>query len=76
MSKKSDPCQKFACELQVCLQKNHYQESKCQEAIKRLVKCCNIWKEESYKVCSGIEYEGHPLKKPSQDDVKSSEQIS
>lgn len=61
MSKKADPCQKFACELQVCLSKNYYQESKCQEAITRLVKCCNIWKEESYKVCSGISYEGNNL---------------
>ena len=58
MSSKADPCQKFACELQVCLQKNKYQEAKCKEAIKRLVKCCSIWKEESFKVCQGIEYEG------------------
>jgi len=38
-------------------------EEKCSEAIKRLVSCCNIWKEESFKVCRGIEYEGHSLKK-------------
>ena len=72
MIQKSDPCQKFACELQVCLQKHQYQESKCQDAIKRLVKCCSIWKEESFKVCSGIEYEDHPLlKSPKNDSVKS-----
>jgi len=56
---KVDPCQKRACELQECLQKNNYQEEKCADAIKRLVNCCNIWKEESFKVCRGIEYEGH-----------------
>ena len=50
MSSKADPCQKYACELQVCLQKNNYQEDKCQETIKRLVKCCFTWKEESFKV--------------------------
>jgi len=65
MSQKADPCQKFACELQVCLAKNNYQEIKCKEYIERLTKCCNIWKEESFKVCSGISYEGHNLEKPS-----------
>ena len=68
MSKKTDPCQKFACELQVCLQKNNYQESKCQEAIQRLVKCCQIWKEESFKVCSGIDYEDHKTSDKQNDD--------
>ena len=68
MSKKTDPCQKFACELQVCLQKNNYQESKCQEAIKRLVKCCQTWKEESFKVCSGIDYENHKQSDKENDD--------
>ena len=32
---KVDPCQKRACELQECLQKNNYQEEKCADAIKR-----------------------------------------
>ena len=68
MSEKTDPCQKFACELQVCLQKNNYQESKCQEAIKRLVKCCQAWKEESFKVCSGIDYENHKQSDKKNDD--------
>ena len=55
MSKQGrDPCQKYACELQVCLQKNNYQENKCQEAITRLVKCCHIWRQESFKVCAGV----------------------
>ena len=49
-----DPCQKYACELQVCLKNNNYQESKCQKALDRLVKCCTLWREESFKVCSGI----------------------
>ena len=26
---KSDPCQKYACDIQVCLAKNKYQEVKC-----------------------------------------------
>ena len=58
MSSKSDPCQKFACQLQECLKKNNYQESKCLEVIEKLVNCCTIWKEKSFKVCSGIDYPG------------------
>ena len=49
-----DPCQKYACELQVCLKNNNFQENKCQNALERLVKCCSLWRQESFKVCSGI----------------------
>jgi len=58
---KTDPCQKRACELQVCLQKYNFQEDRCKAEIKRLIDCCNKWKEESFKVCRGIEYEGNTL---------------
>ena len=61
MSKQArDPCQKYACEVQVCLQRNNYQENKCQETIKNLVKCCQLWGEESFKVCSGIKLPEEP----------------
>ncbi|PHZ16069.1 mature T-cell proliferation 1 neighbor protein-like protein [Rhizopus microsporus ATCC 52813] len=34
------PCQKYACDIQDCLAKNNYQESKCQDLIDKLDKCC------------------------------------
>ncbi|KAI9305572.1 hypothetical protein BJ944DRAFT_239534 [Cunninghamella echinulata] len=34
------PCQQFACQLQDCLQRNNYQEEKCQTSIKALKQCC------------------------------------
>ncbi|CAO3635692.1 unnamed protein product [Cunninghamella blakesleeana] len=37
----SPPCQQFACQLQDCLQRNNYQESKCQSSIKALKECCD-----------------------------------
>ena len=63
MSKQTrDPCQKYACELQVCLQRNNYQEKKCQGSITNLVRCCEVWKQESSKVCSGITSEKQNIK--------------
>ena len=35
-----DPCKKYACELQYCLQANNYTESKCDQVISKLIKCC------------------------------------
>jgi len=51
-----DPCQKPACDLQVCLQRSQYQEARCVEAIARLVACCDLWGDKSTKVCPGIQY--------------------
>ncbi|KAI8324663.1 hypothetical protein GQ54DRAFT_256123 [Martensiomyces pterosporus] len=35
------PCQKEACALQDCLWRNDFQESRCQDALRRLERCCN-----------------------------------
>lgn len=35
-----DPCKKFACEWQYCLQKNNYKEEKCAHLIEKLKECC------------------------------------
>ena len=43
---------------QVCLQKNNYQEEKCQKVLQSLVDCCALWKDQSWKVCQGIDYPG------------------
>ncbi|KAJ9063920.1 Cx9C motif-containing protein 4, mitochondrial [Entomophthora muscae] len=37
---KDSPCQKEACSIQSCLQKNGYQESKCFRELQRLKECC------------------------------------
>ncbi|KAI8994982.1 hypothetical protein BDB01DRAFT_846963 [Pilobolus umbonatus] len=34
------PCQKFACAIQDCLQRNNYQEDKCRVYINKLSECC------------------------------------
>ena len=44
--------------LQVCLQKNNYQEERCKEVVQSLVNCCTLWKDQSWKVCQGIDYPG------------------
>jgi len=48
-----DPCQKHACHLQDCLQKNNYQESKCEHVINDILKCCSRQRDRSI-VCSGF----------------------
>ena len=34
MGKDKDPCQRHACQLQTCLAKNGFQESKCQHELR------------------------------------------
>ena len=48
-----DPCQRHACNLQDCLQKNNYQERKCQHVIDDILKCCSRHRENSI-VCGGF----------------------
>jgi hypothetical protein len=35
-----DPCKRFACSLQDCLQKFNYNENKCADVIDKLRLCC------------------------------------
>ena len=42
----------------MCLQKNNYQEEKCQKVLQSLIDCCALWEEQSWKVCQGIDYPG------------------
>ncbi|CAI2168751.1 11030_t:CDS:2 [Funneliformis geosporum] len=37
----SQPCLNEACQIQTCLQKNDYQEARCQQAIDKLLQCCD-----------------------------------
>ncbi|EPY52464.1 hypothetical protein SPOG_05286 [Schizosaccharomyces cryophilus OY26] len=36
-------CQKEACNLQNCIQRHQYNQSKCEEYVDSLLKCCNSW---------------------------------
>ena len=38
---KRDPCLKFACEMQKCLQNSSYNESKCANVLLKIKKCCD-----------------------------------
>lgn len=53
---KKDPCQKQACAIQYCLQRNSYQESKCQVELLALKDCCKKWSKES-GCCTGVKVE-------------------
>ncbi len=39
-NEKKDPCLKFACKLQYCLQNSGYVEEKCSSIVNELIKCC------------------------------------
>lgn len=49
-----DPCQKFACKLQDCLEAKGYDENQCQKAIEALKDCCLKFREKSGIVCDGF----------------------
>ncbi|CAG8525039.1 9405_t:CDS:2 [Funneliformis mosseae] len=36
----SQPCLREACQIQTCLQENDFQEARCQNAIDKLLQCC------------------------------------
>ncbi|XP_026875187.1 cx9C motif-containing protein 4 [Electrophorus electricus] len=57
MSQK-DPCQKQACAIQKCLQANKYVESRCEEVIRAMRKCCGAHAEMKSVCCSGF-LKGH-----------------
>ncbi|KAK4540571.1 Cx9C motif-containing protein 4, mitochondrial [Oleoguttula mirabilis] len=37
------PCHPRACAIQDCIQKNNYDEAKCQKQIDALYECCNLF---------------------------------
>lgn len=39
--KADPPCHPQACAIQACIQKNNYDEAKCQRQIDALYECCN-----------------------------------
>ncbi|XP_076177277.1 cx9C motif-containing protein 4-like isoform X1 [Ptiloglossa arizonensis] len=49
-----DPCKKFACKLQQCLNDNIYQPSRCESVLEEIRRCCIVHKSVS-KVCEGID---------------------
>ncbi|CAL1528955.1 unnamed protein product [Lymnaea stagnalis] len=51
---RKDPCQKYACDLQTCLQANDYQEWHCEPVLQALYDCCARSGYKNSDVCSGI----------------------
>uniref|UniRef100_A0A8D0C3E7 Cx9C motif-containing protein 4 n=1 Tax=Salvator merianae TaxID=96440 RepID=A0A8D0C3E7_SALMN len=49
-----DPCQKYACEIQKCLQANNYVESKCEAVLQKMRRCCAQYPEGRSISCSGF----------------------
>ncbi|KAG9513132.1 hypothetical protein KCU71_g12042, partial [Aureobasidium melanogenum] len=45
--KTDPPCHPRACAIQDCIQKNGYDESKCQKQIDALYECCNRFYEKN-----------------------------
>nr|OQO23597.1 hypothetical protein B0A51_08099 [Rachicladosporium sp. CCFEE 5018] len=37
------PCHPRACAIQACIQRNGYDESKCQKQVDALYECCNLF---------------------------------
>lgn len=58
-----DPCQKQACAIQYCLQKNKYQEAACLREIQALKDCCRKWRKES-GCCGGVKIEEDVVSNP------------
>ncbi|XP_046876063.1 cx9C motif-containing protein 4 [Hypomesus transpacificus] len=50
---RKDPCQKEACEIQKCLQANKYIESRCEDVMREMLRCCSVHAENSV-CCSGF----------------------
>ena len=49
-----DPCQRQACAIQDCLQKNNYQEDKCDEHLESLLECCRTVGKHKSSICKGL----------------------
>ncbi|XP_062867973.1 cx9C motif-containing protein 4 [Trichomycterus rosablanca] len=52
-----DPCQKQACAIQKCLQANNYIESRCEDVIQAMRRCCEDNSAETSVCCSGFRKE-------------------
>ena len=53
-----EPCQRFACAIQVCLKNNNFDDNKCQAAIEDMRKCCEkLEKQNIYSfICQGCKH--------------------
>ena len=53
-----EPCQRFACAIQVCLKNNNFDDTKCQAAIEDMRKCCEkLEKQQIYSfICQGCKH--------------------
>lgn len=49
-----EACKKFACAIQDCIQKNNYDESKCQKQIDQLYTCCKLFYSKKGKLAHSV----------------------
>ncbi|XP_044283130.1 cx9C motif-containing protein 4 [Varanus komodoensis] len=52
-----DPCKKYACQIQKCLQANNYLESKCEAIFQEMRRCCARYPKGRSTSCSGFQSE-------------------
>jgi hypothetical protein len=48
-----EPCKKYACAIQDCLNKNKFNQEKCEDAIEAMRECCRNLKTYSF-ICQGM----------------------
>lgn len=54
-----EPCHPLACQIQTCLQKNNFNQAKCENLVDDLYRCClKVYKEDP-----NLEMDSCPLKK-------------
>uniref|UniRef100_A0A336N2Y4 CSON009328 protein n=1 Tax=Culicoides sonorensis TaxID=179676 RepID=A0A336N2Y4_CULSO len=71
---KKDPCKVFACRIQDCLDKNHYIEDRCLDALEDMRQCCLKFHKVSF-CCEGIKLDRVYKERPSETQ-KGNEQTS
>ncbi|XP_077987444.1 cx9C motif-containing protein 4-like [Glandiceps talaboti] len=54
--KKTEPCKKYACEIQRCLKAHKYNETACRDVIRQMAKCCEKFGTEDSDCCSGFKH--------------------
>ncbi|CAG7838154.1 unnamed protein product [Allacma fusca] len=57
MPKSPDECQPWACMIQDCLQKNNYQQEKCEHIIQKMLDCCEFNASRNFASCDGFKFQ-------------------
>lgn len=65
MAEEENPCKPLACAIQTCIQRNQFQQEKCEHLIRNLYHCCDTYYERH-----GRDKEYASCPKPSKVDEK------